>query len=71
VHYGRANLASFLTHEAFEWLLKVTSFVFFFRWVSFVSAVCIVLYISNVLVKSVYNFSELKWNLNLVCLQFQ
>ncbi|AQK53010.1 SPla/RYanodine receptor (SPRY) domain-containing protein [Zea mays] len=22
VHYGRANLASFLTHEAFEWLLK-------------------------------------------------
>jgi hypothetical protein len=52
VKYGRANLASFLTHKAFEGLLKVMPFVFFSCWLSFV-LLGIVLYISNVLVKSV------------------
>lgn len=49
--YGRANLASFLTHKAFEGLLKVMPFFFWLAF--FCSVVCIVLYISNVLVKSV------------------
>jgi len=53
VKYGRANLASFLTHKAFEVLLNVIPFVFFFLLAFFCSVVCIVLYISNVLVKSV------------------
>lgn len=45
--YGRANLASFLTHKAFEGLLKVMPFVLAF----FCSVVCIVLSISNILCK--------------------
>jgi hypothetical protein len=42
VKYGRANLASFFTHKAFEGLLKVMPFVFFLL-AFFCSVVCIVL----------------------------